>query len=291
MSMQKRATIISSSVAAVLTLIKFVFGILSGSVSLLASAVDSILDMFVSLFNYFAVLNSEKPANKRFNYGKAKIEALAMVIEGTIITFSGLFLLYEAIKKAVLGTSSSYLDISIYVMIISLFITSTLVFYLNYVAKVTNSMLIKADSLHYKTDILSNLAVLFSLVVVKFTGFELADVVIAMLISAYIIFCAFGFIKNGILILLDSSIDSKMVEKVEDIIKNCQNVNGFHNLKTREAANNIYLEVHIVFNPAITLLEAHKISDLIEDKIKNLDSTRTWHILIHLDPYDDELKV
>lgn len=288
MSMQKKATIISSSVAAILTLIKLVVGLVSGSVSLLASAVDSILDMFVSLFNYFAVLNSEKPANKKFNYGKAKIEALAMVIEGTIITISGIFLFYEAIKKAILGTQSSYLDVSIYIMILSLIITSSLVFYLNYVAKITNSTLIKADALHYKTDILSNIAVLFSLVVVKFTSFELVDVIVALLISGYIIYCAFDFIKNGILILLDSSIDNKLVEEIENIIKNCQNVTNFHNLKSREAANNIFLEVHIVFNPYITLLEAHKISDLLETKIKNLDVTRTWHIVIHFDPYDDQ---
>ena len=122
-SPQKKATIISSSVAAILTLIKLALGILSGSVAVLASAIDSVLDMFVSIFNYFAILNSEKPADKKFNYGRGKIEALALFIEGIVITISGLYLLYEAIKKAIYKETSSYLDISIYVMIISLIIT------------------------------------------------------------------------------------------------------------------------------------------------------------------------
>ncbi len=99
MTLQKKATIVSSSVAAFLTLMKFAVGLLSGSVAVLASAVDSILDMFVSLFNYFAITNSEKPADDEFNYGRGKIEALASVIEGVIISMSGLFLLYTAVKK------------------------------------------------------------------------------------------------------------------------------------------------------------------------------------------------
>ena len=131
MTLQKKATIISSSVAALLTIIKLVVGILSGSVAVLASAIDSILDMFVSIFNYFAILNSEKPADKHFNYGRGKIEALALIIEGTIITISGFFLFYQAIKKAITNETSQYLDISIYVMIASLIITIFLVIFLN----------------------------------------------------------------------------------------------------------------------------------------------------------------
>ncbi|RXJ88607.1 cation-efflux pump, partial [Malaciobacter molluscorum] len=131
----------------------------SGSVAVLASAIDSVLDMFVSLFNYFAIHNSEKPADETFNYGRGKIEALASVIEGTIITISGLFLLYQAIEKAITGETSKYLGISLTIMIISLVITILLVLFLNNVAKKTDNMVIKADVLHYKTDVYTNLAV------------------------------------------------------------------------------------------------------------------------------------
>jgi cation diffusion facilitator family transporter len=209
-SPQKKATIISSSVAAILTLIKLALGIISGSVAVLASAIDSVLDMFVSIFNYFAILNSEKPADKKFNYGRGKIEALALFIEGIVITISGLYLLYEAIKKAIYKETSSYLDISIYVMIISLIITISLVIYLNSVAKKTNSMVIKADALHYKTDVLSNLAVLCSLILVHFTSIEIFDVIIGVIIAFYIIYSAFLIIKKGVLVLLDASIDDDL---------------------------------------------------------------------------------
>lgn len=289
MTPQKKATIVSSSVAAILTLIKLVLGVLSGSVAVLASAIDSVLDMFVSIFNYFAILNSEKPADKNFNYGRGKIEALALVIEGTIITISGIFLLYQAIKKAVLNETSQYLDISIYVMIISLIITICLVLYLNYVAKKTNSMVIKADALHYKTDVLSNIAVLASLILVNITNIELIDVFIGVLIAFYIIYSAFELVKKGVLVLLDASLDSKLVSNIEDIIKNNSRVNAYHLLKTREASNQTFVEVHIVFDCIITLMEAHKVCDKIEHEIRLLDKKREWIINIHMDPYDDFL--
>ena len=98
-SAEKKATLVSSCVALILTLIKLTVGILSGSVAVLASAVDSVLDLGVSIFNYFAITNSEKPADETFNYGRGKIEALASVIEGTIVTLSGIFLFYMAIQK------------------------------------------------------------------------------------------------------------------------------------------------------------------------------------------------
>lgn len=287
MTPQKKATVVSSSVAAVLTLIKLAIGITSGSVAVLASAVDSVLDMFVSIFNYFAISNSEKPADKLFNYGRGKIEALASVIEGTIISISGLFLLYQAAKKAINNEASQYLGISIYVMIISLIITILLVIYLSYIAKKTNSMVIKADALHYKTDVFSNAAVLISLLLVTFTGYEIIDVIVGGGIALYIIYSAYSLIQEGILVLLDRAVDEEVVSNIEEIIKQNDKVNTYHLLKTREAANQTFVEVHLVFNCLITLMEAHKASDSIENKIKNLDSKRDWIINIHMDPYDD----
>ena len=287
MTPQKKATVVSSSVAAVLTLIKLVLGIASGSVAVLASAVDSVLDMFVSIFNYFAISNSEKPADKIFNYGRGKIEALASVIEGTIITISGLFLLYQAVDKAINGEVSQYLDISIYVMIISLIITISLVLYLNHIAKKTNSMVIKADALHYKTDVFSNIAVLVSLILVTFTGYELIDVFVGGGIALYIIYSAYELIHDGVLVLLDRAVDEELVKKIEQIIKENGRVNEYHLLKTREAANQTFVEVHLVFDCIITLMDAHRASDSIEHKIKKLDKNRNWIINIHMDPYDD----
>ncbi len=287
MTLQKKATVVSSSVAAFLTLMKLAIGILSGSVAVLASAIDSILDMFVSLFNYFAISNSEKPADKNFNYGRGKIEALASVIEGVIITMSGLFLLYTAIKKYFSGEVSTYLDASLIVMTISLFITIMLVAYLNAVAKKTNNMVIKADALHYKTDVWVNAAVLVSLITIYFTGYEIVDIIIGAAISIFIIYSAYELIQEGVLVLLDRALDEDISQNIINIIKKEKQVNDHHFLKTRTAGNNNFVEVHLVFDCLITLMDAHRVSDKIEEEIEKLDNSKNWIINIHMDPYDD----
>ena len=286
-SAEKKATLVSSSVALFLTLLKLTIGIMSGSVAVLASAVDSVLDLFVSIFNYFAISNSEKPADDQFNYGRGKIEALASVIEGTIITISGLFLLYQAISKYLNDTISSYGEISIIVMIISLGITIGLVAYLNAIAKQTDNMVIKADALHYKTDVYTNIAVLVSLVSIYFTSYEIIDVIIGGAISVYIIYSAYELIEEGVMVLLDRALDEDITQKIKEIIANENKVNDYHFLKTRTAGNNNFVDVHIVFDCLISLMDAHRASDHIEDKIKNLDKNKQWIINIHLDPYDD----
>jgi cation diffusion facilitator family transporter len=287
MTLQKKATIVSSSTATLLIVIKLFIGLLSGSVAVLASAIDSVLDLIVSAFNYFAITKAEQPANKKFNYGKGKIEALAAVIEGTVITVSGLFIFYTAIKKAIYHEPLEHLENSIIVMVISLVLTIALVIFLNYVAKKTRSMVVKSDALHYKTDVLSNGAILVSLVLIQVTGFELIDSIMGVVISIYIIHSAYEIIKDGVYILLDASLDEEIVESIKNIILGEKEISDFHYLKTRKSANTNFVDVHLVFSPGISLMRAHHAGDRIEEKIKELIPDGEWVINAHLDPYDD----
>lgn len=289
MTLQKKATVISSATAGLLIIIKLTIGILSGSVAVLASAIDSVLDLIISAFNYFAINKAEQPANETFNYGKGKIEALAAVIEGTIITMSGLFILYHAIKKAYVGDTTHYLSTSILVMFISLIITIALVTFLNYVAKKTNNMVIKSDALHYKTDVLSNGAILISLILVYTTGLDIIDSIMGVIISVYIIYSAYEIIKEGVYILLDAALDEEIVEKIKTIIEDEEKISSYHYLKTRKSANTNFVDVHLVFNEGISLLKAHSIGDKIEEQIIQINPDEEWVINAHLDPYDDSV--
>ena len=289
MTLQKKATIVASATATLLIVLKLFVGILSGSVAVLASAIDSVLDLIVSAFNYFAITKSEQPANQKFNYGKGKIEALAGVIEGTIITISGLFIFYEAIRKSLNQHEITHLDISIGVMLASLLITLLLLTFLNYVAKKTGSMVVKSDALHYKTDVLSNGAVLISLVIVHMTNWHLIGTIMGIIIAVYIIHSAYQIIKDGVYILLDASLDTEVVEQIKLIIVGEKEISDFHYLKTRKSANTNFVDVHLVFSPGISLLRAHHAGHRIEEKIKALIPNETWVINAHLDPYDDSM--
>ncbi len=288
MSPQKRATIVASTVAIVLTIVKFTIGVTSGSVAVLASAIDSLLDTVISIFNFFAIKKSEERATDRFQYGKGKVQAIAAVIEGTIITISGLYIIYEAMRKGINGTETTLLNPAIMVMLFSIAVTFLLVEYLLRVAKKTNNIVIKSDALHYKTDLISNGVILLSLVLVYFTKWDIIDAIFGLGIGLYIIYSAYEIIEEGIFILLDHALDENIVKQIKEEIDKHPSVNSHHWLKSRTDGSTNFVEFHLVLEPEMTLLEAHRISDAIEERISKLDSKRVWIITPHYDPYDDE---
>jgi len=287
MRLEKKATVVSTSVAALLVLIKMTVGILSGSIAVLASAIDSFLDLTVSLFNYFALNSSEKDPDDQFHFGRSKIEPLAAVIEGVVISLSALFILYESLTKIAHPRDMAYMNESVGVMIASFIITAGLVFFLIYVSKKTNNMVIRADALHYKTDLFSNGAILFALLAIHYTGEQLIDPILGIAIAIYMIYSAIPIIKEGLLMLLDAALPQEDVDAIVDIIKSEPIITDYHYLKTRESGSHIFISVHAVFNVSISLYDAHLISDKIEAKIREHFGDKKTHILIHMDPYDD----
>ena len=288
MSAQKKATVVSSSVATILLIVKLTIGIASGSVAVLASAIDSLLDMAISLFNFFAIKKSEEKPNEVYQYGKGKIQAIAAVIEGTVITVSGLYIIYMAIEKLIAGSETSLLTPSILAMIFSIIVTYLLVQYLMKISKETGSIVIKADALHYKTDLWSNAAVLLSLGLVYFTDIHSIDALFGLGIGVYIIYSAYEIIVEGVEILLDKSLEGEIVAELGEIISNHPEVTSYHWLKTRTDGSTNFVEFHMVLRPNMLLLEAHRIADEVEDKIMALEPSKKWVITPHFDPYDDE---
>jgi len=287
MSLPRLATSVATITAMILAIAKVVVGFMSGSVAVIASALDSILDMVISIFNNIAVRVSESKPDKKFNYGKGKIEGLAALFEGLFISASGLFIIYEGIKKIIHHETITKIDSSIYVMVFSMIATLGLVLFLSYVVKKTNHLVIKSDLLHYKTDLLSNGAVLVSLIVVKLTGWYYIDFILSILIGIYIIKEASEIVKEGFEILLDVALDFETVEKIKEIIKREPLVLDYHCLRTRKAGNRNFVDVHLVLTPDMKLKLAHTIIENVEDKIRAIDPDKKWIINIHADPYDD----
>jgi len=288
MSPQKRATLVSSSVATILVIVKLVIGVASGSVAVLASAIDSLLDTLVSIFNFFAIKKSEEHPDEVYQYGKGKIQAIAAVIEGTVITMSGFYIIYVAIEKLSIGSVTTLLTPSIIAMLFSIIVTFLLVKYLLKVAKETDNLVIKADALHYQTDLWSNAAVLIALGLVYFTGIDAIDALFGLGIGLYIIYSAYEIIQEGIEILLDRALEGEMVATIGEIISQHPEVTSYHWLRTRTDGTTNYVEFHMVLRPNMLLLEAHRIADEVEDKIFLLDKKKRWIITPHFDPYDDE---
>lgn len=287
MSLPRIATLVSTITAFVLAVSKLIVGLISGSVTVIASAVDSLLDMAVSIFNMIAVKVSESDLDSKYNYGRGKIEGMAALFEGLLISASALFIMYEGVNKIIHEKAIVSIDISLYVMLVSIVATVALVLFLNHVARKTDSLVIRSDALHYKTDLFSNLAIIVTLIVVKITGIYAIDFVVSIGIGIYILYSAWELVKEGFENLLDVSLDFKSVEKIKELIKKEPLVVDFHCLRTRKAGYRNFLDVHLVLTPDMKLKMAHMIIENVEDKIRLINEDKTWIINIHADPYDD----
>lgn len=286
---EKNAIKLASSTAFILLVIKGITGIVTGSVAVLSSAIDSLLDFFVSVFNYIALKTAKIPADGMFNYGRGKIEALAAFVEWIIITLSWVYVLYESVLKLINKEWVEFLGPAISIMFVSVVITGGLVVFLQKVANKTKNLIVESDLLHYKMDLYTNIWILFSLAVIALTDMYFIDAIVGIIVALYIMYSAYEIVKKWFLLILDVSIPADKVKKIEEIIENEKHLVGFHYLKTRFSGNTYFVQGHLVFkDPRIELMRAHAISDILECKISALDIEKEWIIDFHLDPYDDK---
>lgn len=281
------APLISGLIAVFLAITKLIAGLMSGSMSVLSSAIDSMMDSLVSAINFFAIKKASDDPNSKFNYGFGKIEALMALGEGIFIILIGNFIFYSSIQKLITPEVDINFGIAFWVMVFSFVMTGGLIIYLNSMAKKTNSLIIKADALHYKSDFFTNFGIIIALLVIKFTGFVMIDAIIGILISIYIIYSAIKLAKEGVYVLLDGALDDEIVRDIISYIDNHEEVRSFHFLRTRKSGDTCFFSTHLVFNPNITLYNAHSVGDDIESYVSQKYSGYNWVIDLHFDPTDD----
>jgi ferrous-iron efflux pump FieF len=296
-SAPRKATLVASLASLVLILVKLAIGLSTGTVVVLASAVDSFLDFLVSSFNAYAVRSAERPSDQTYNYGRGKMEGVAAFSEGLFILASALYIMRQAIFKFILpGSLDFHLPAPIPVeglgwamgaMAFSLVVTFFLVGYLKKRAAESTSLIIRADTLHYQTDLLSNAGILIALALIRFTGWAWLDPVIGMGVSLYVAKAAVPLLRKGLAMLLDRALEPNLVDSIRSIAEShSDRVTGMHELKTRRSGETNLVEFHLVFDEDIKLREAHHIADEIEMRVRALESS-PWIINIHLDPVDD----
>ncbi|WP_103583771.1 cation diffusion facilitator family transporter [Campylobacter concisus] len=285
---ENKAVIAAGACAFLLALVKFAAGLFSGSVAVLGSAIDSMLDFIVSLLNLFALRKSRKQADERFNFGYTKLEALAALFECVIIVMAAGYIFYESVKKFSEPNLEIDLGLSLGVMIFSVIVTLCLVLFLNQISKKSGNLIIKADALHYKIDLFSNLAVIISLLIIKFSGFVMIDAIFGIVISGYIAQSAISLGKDALGVLLDHAASPEVTDEIIKMIKAKQRISDFHYLNTRQSTNTIFLTLHLVFDKDISLYDAHEVADSLEAEIREKFKEFSWQITTHLDPYNDK---
>ena len=261
---------------------KLVVGIVTGSMSMISSAADSFGDLIVSIANLFVVRYGDRPADEDHNYGHAKIEGLGAMFEGGFIFAAGLFIVYEAIHKAMIGEESHDSTLGIVTMIPLLGITIATVGYLRKVARATGSLVVKSDALHYTTDVWVNVGVLVALVLVKVTGRPVIDTVISIGIALFMLRSSVAVVREGFDVVMDKSLEPEVVVKVEELLRSCPEILSFHDLKTRRGKIP-HVDFHVVVAPETSTQLVHDTFLALQSSIRGVVGPST-KVLMHADP-------
>jgi len=279
--LMRLATYASMTVAIVLILTKTVAWVMTDSVSLMATLIDSCLDALASLVNLIAVRHALTPADKQHRFGHGKAEALAGLGQATFIAGSALFLVLEAIFHLWHPQTISAMGVGIGVMIVSILATLGLLSFQRYVIRKTGSTAIKADHLHYKTDLLVNGSVIVALLL-AFYGWPGFDPMFALGIAAYILYSAWEIARESLDLLMDRELPAEDRARIKAIARNHPQTRGMHDLRTRKSGTTMFIQMHLELDDSLTLLQAHAIADDVEARI--LAEYPGAEVIIHEDP-------
>ncbi|MDC9724918.1 MAG: cation diffusion facilitator family transporter [Gammaproteobacteria bacterium] len=276
------ATYASVSTALILILVKIVAWFITDSVSILATLLDSSLDVLASLVNLIAVRHALQPADKEHRFGHGKAEALAGMGQAMFIAGSAGFLLLQAIGRLLHPQEiTAGLEVGVGVMIFSIIATMILLSFQKYVIKHTNSTAIKADALHYRTDLLVNASVIVALLL-TFYGWGYFDALFGIGIALFILYSAWEIVKESIDLLMDHELPDEDREKIRQLVMNHPGAQGLHDLRTRRSGTRIFIQLHLELDSTLTLAAAHAIADDVENEIERffIDA----EVIIHEDP-------
>ncbi len=280
--LMRLAAYASVSTAGVLILVKLGAWWLTDSVSLLSSLIDSLLDVTASCIMLLAVRTATTPADEEHRFGHGKAEALAALAQAALITGSALFLLAEAGQRLFSPREIAHGNIGIAVMVFSIVLTFVLTRFQAYVVRQTQSLAIESDSIHYLSDLLMNGAVILALVLVTEFGWRYADPVIALAIAAFILYSAGRIGWKAYNMLMDRELPPEDQERIRDIVQAHGDVRGLHDLRTRRAGPQVFIQLHVEMDGGMSLYRAHAVADAVEAELQTFFPGA--EVIIHQDP-------
>ena len=249
---------------------------------MLSTLVDSLLDGLTSIITLFAVRHALRPADREHRFGHGKAEALAAIAQSAFVFGSAIIVLLHAGTRLFQPQPVTATNVGIAVIIGSVILTLALVGFQQYVVKQTNSLAIASDTLHYKGDLLINLAVLLTLVATQSIGFPYIDPLVGAGIALYLLFGAWRILHGALDMLMDRELPETERKRIRKIVYQHQDVRRMHDLRTRRSGSDVFIQFHLELDPEITLVAAHLISDEVELKIRQVFEGA--EILIHQDP-------
>lgn len=279
-----QVSVISNSALVVL---KLTAGLFMGSVSVISEAIHSGLDLVAALIAYFSLRQAARPADEQHQFGHGKIENISGVIEALLILLAAFWIIWEAGKKFLHGGQVESVGLGIGVMGLAALVNFFVSRYLFRVAGETDSIALKADALHLSTDVLTSLGVMAGLVLIKITGLQIFDPLVAVLVALLIIKASYDLTKEAFSPLLDTKLPEEEEKDIINIIRRYQdNFVEYHKLRSRKSGSERHIDLHLVVPHNKPIKEVHLMCDQIEEEIEIRFSSS--QVLIHAEPCDNE---
>ncbi|MEM2979693.1 MAG: cation diffusion facilitator family transporter [Methanomassiliicoccales archaeon] len=279
-----RISVISNSI---LVCLKLIAGFLMFSVSMISEALHSAMDLIAAIIANYSVNKAAQPPDYDHAYGHGKYENMAGTIEALLIFFVSIIIVYEALMKILNNVGVELVEVGISIMAFSIVVNFLVSRYLSKIAEEEDSIALKADSLHLKTDVWTAAGVLFGLVGIRLTGLTVLDPLIAIGVACVILRAAYNlFIEST-----RGLVDEKLPPEEEMVIKNVlldhmPSVVNFHSLRTRKSGNQRFIDLHLVVDSGMSVENSHRIADHLESEIsKRLPNTS---VLIHIERSDSQ---
>jgi len=275
------ATRASLAVASILVVSKALAWWMSGSVSLLAGLTDSALDAVASFLNLLAVHYALRPADDDHRFGHGKAEALAGMAQALFIAVSAVLIGVQAVERLQTPQPLGDTGVGIAVMLLSLALTVALLALQHKVIRLTGSTAVRADSLHYRSDLLLNGSILLALLLTQF-GWSQLDALFGLGIAFYILWSALQIARESTAILMDKELPGDVGEAMSALVLAIPGVKGVHDLRTRVSGNQWFVQLHLELPGELALHEAHNLcvaaSEVIRQRYPQAD------VMVHADP-------
>lgn len=280
--LMRLATYAAIGSAGLLIVVKLVAWLMTGSVAVLSSLTDSLLDAVASVVSMLAVRHALTPADREHRFGHGKAEPLSGLVQAAFVAGSGALLIAEAISHVYENEPVRNEGIGIAVMIFTIAVTTGLVRFQKYVVRRTRSVAIGADSLHYTGDILINGGVLLSLLLSAWLGWHFLDPLFGAGIAIYLLVNAYRIGRESFDLLMDRELDDGERGRIRAVVMAHPDVRALHDLRTRSAGRQTFIQAHVEMDGDITLMRAHTIGDEVEAAL--LAEFPGAEVIIHQDP-------
>ena len=280
--LRNRATYASVAVSVGLIVIKFAAWIATGSVAMLSSLVDSLLDVVASTLNLVAVRHALEPADREHRFGHGKAEPLAALGQSAFLAGGALLLTFEAVSRAISPQPIAHAGFGIAVIIVSIVLDGALVLYQRYVVARTRSLAIGADELHFRSDLVVNGAVLAALLLDQSISLPILDPLLGGAIGVWIITSSVQLFRLSMSQLMDHELPDEDRARIRQIAETAPEVTAVHDLKTRAAGPTAFIQLHLEMDGGMDLRRAHEIADGVEAQLRS--AYPHAEIIIHQDP-------